>query len=192
MMRRTLISLFAIAAIAPGAVFGQSDVTVNIDRGVLEIRPFTAIYPQSFRQVEDGSEVTVLTLQHNEAPIQCDVLIAERQAGEWNAEAALVSFDQNAVEATWRADFPDFAITAQRLTSFQSGPALYYEGEAQESPLGFPVKIVHAEAVDQGRTYIFECLMELALAAEAVPTIEFMITNFSTRSDAECCVPPAQ
>ncbi|MGV3650177.1 MAG: hypothetical protein ACO1OK_02035 [Devosia sp.] len=171
---------------ATGPVLAQ-DVTVNIDRGVLETRPFTAIYPQSFQQVDDGNAVTVLTLQHNEAPIQCDVLIADGQTEGWTAESALSSFDRGAVETTWREQFPDFAVTESGTRDFQSGPALYYEGEAQQSPLGFPVRIAHAEAADQGRTYIFECLMDLAIAEESETAIAFMIANFSTRADAECC-----
>ena len=184
---------FAIALLgAAGPTLAQGEVTVNIDRGVLETRPFTAIYPQSFRQVDDGNAVTVLTLQHAEAPIQCDVLIADGQAEGWTAESALGGFDQAAIEATWREQFPDFAVTERGTRDFQSGPALYYEGEAQQSPLGFPVKVLHAEAADQGRTYIFECLMDLAIAAESETTIAFMIANFSTRADAECCVPLPQ
>lgn len=179
-----------LLAIQPDLALGQQEVAVNIDRGVIETRPFTAIYPQSFQQVDDGNEVSVLTLQHAQAAIQCDVLVADGQAEGWTAETALSGFDRAAVETTWRADFPDFTITNQGLVDFQSGPALYYEGEAQEGPLGFPVKVMHAEAADQGRTYIYECIMDLALAAEAAPTIAFMLANFSTRSDAECCTAP--
>ena len=139
---------------------------------------------------EDGNEESVLTLQHAEAPIQCDVLVADGAAEGWSADSALSGFDRAAVESTWRSDFADFTITAQQLTGFQSGPALYYEGEARQSPMGFPVKVMHAEAADGGRTYIFECIMDLALAEETRPVVQFMIANFSTRSDAECCVAP--
>lgn len=189
-MRPIPATVLSLAFALPSIALAQQEVTVNIDRGVLAERPYTVAYPQSFQKVEDGNEESVLTLQHAEAPIQCDVLVADGAAEGWSADSALSGFDRAAVESTWRSDFADFTITAQQLTGFQSGPALYYEGEARQSPMGFPVKVMHAEAADGGRTYIFECIMDLALAEETRPVVQFMIANFSTRSDAECCVTP--
>jgi hypothetical protein len=81
-------------------------------------------------------------------------------------------------------------VSEHKLIDFRSGPALYYRGEAQRSPLGFPVTVAHAEATDSGRTYVYECIMAQSIAADALPTVDFLIANFSTRSDAECCVAP--
>jgi hypothetical protein len=54
--------------------------------------------------------------------------------------------------------------------------------------MGIPLTIVHTEAVDAGRGYTLDCLFATEIAAQARPIVDFIIANFSTRSDAECCV----
>src|SRR5690606_7000355 len=106
-------------------------------------------------------------------------------------ETALSSLDVNGIVAGWAPDFPGFRVTGQSITQFQSGPALMFEGESDDSPFGTPLRVVHAEAVDGGRFYAVECMVELGEADDARPMIDFLIANFSTRSDGTCCIDPA-
>lgn len=178
-------------AVLCGQSYAQDQTPVVIDRGLTEDLPYTAIYPSVLRSIDDGSPATILTLQHPEAPLQCDAFAVEGAEAGWTAEQALSKLDVRGIEATWIPDFPGFRIVAQGVTQFASGPALLYEGESDDSPLGIPLRIVHAETVDAGRTYAIECLMEKSIAAEARPLVDFFIANFSTRSDGECCIDPS-
>ena len=187
--RRAAI-LLALAGLSTDAL-AQDQAQVVIDRGLTEDLPYTAIYPNVLRSVDDGSPATILTLQHPDAPLQCDAFaVAGAEAG-WTADAALSKLDIPGIEATWTPDFPGFKVVAQSVTRIASGPALLYEGESDNSPLGIPLRIVHVEAVDAGRTYAIECLMDKSIAADARPLVDFFIANFSTRSDGQCCINPA-
>lgn len=188
-----VLRLAVLAALFPAAALAQEtvEVTVNATRGISEDRPFTLFYPAPMQLVEDGDEVTVATLEYPGAPLQCDAMIADGGPADWAADIAAETLDRPGTEAGWLAQFPGFAITDVRTTNFQSGPALLYRGASQNSPMGVPATVVHAEAVDGGRTYIFECLMDSTLAAEAQDLIDFLLANFSTRADGECCVDPA-
>ena len=168
--------------------FAQDQII--IDRGLTEELPYTAAYPDVLRTVDDGSTATILTLQHPDAPLQCDVFVVPGASDGWSAQGALDSLDIAGIEATWIPDFPGFKVTGQSLAQFASGPALFYEGQSEGSPLGIPLDIVHAEAVDAGRTYAIECLIGKDIAADARPMIDFLIANFSTRSDGQCCINP--
>lgn len=179
-----------LCILACGSALAQ-ETTVTVDRGLTEDLPYTLIFPDSLRSVDDGSPITIATLQHPNAPLQCDAMIAEGGPATWNADAALQTLDIPGTEASWVTDFPGFTIANTGLVQFQSGPALLYEGKSENSPLGVPASIVHAEAVDGGRTYILECLTDASIAADARPLIDFLIANFSTRSDGDCCIDPA-
>ena len=183
-------ALVLAVASSAGLALAQDQAQVVIDRGLTEDLPYTAIYPSVLRSVDDGSPATILTLQHPDAPLQCDAFIVAGGDADWSAEAALSKLDVAGIEATWTPDFPGFKVVAQSVVRFASGPALLYEGESDDSPLGVPLRIVHAEAVDAGRTYAIECLMEKSIAADARPLIDFVIANFSTRSDGQCCIDP--
>jgi hypothetical protein len=186
-MRSLIVSGAMLVACAAAVA---QEATVTIDRGLTEDRPYTLIYPDILKSIDDGSPITIATLQHPEAPLQCDAMIADGASAGWTAEAAVAALDVAGTEQGWVTDFPGFAITNTVLTAFQSGPALMYEGESTDSPLGLPLHIVHAEAVDGGRTYVLECLVEKSVAEGAKPLIDFLIANFSTKSDGECCVDP--
>lgn len=182
--------LIAVAGLS-GQALAQDQTQVSIDRGLTEDLPYTAIYPSVLRSIDDGSPATILTLQHPEAPLQCDVFAVEGGEAGWTAEEALGKLDIRGIEATWLPDFPGFRVVAQSVTRFASGPGLLYEGESEDSPLGIPLHIVHAEIVDAGRTYAVECLMDKSIATDARPLVDFVIANFSTRSDGQCCINPA-
>jgi len=184
-------ALVLAVASSAGLALAQDQAQVVIDRGLTEDLPYTAIYPSVLRSVDDGSPATILTLQHPDAPLQCDAFAVAGAEPDWTADAALSKLDVAGIEATWAPDFPGFKVVAQSVTRFASGPALLYEGESDNSPLGIPLRIVHAEAADAGRTYAIECLMEKSIAADARPLVDFFIANFSTRSDGQCCINPA-
>lgn len=171
-----------VAAMLCGSVAAQEQaVTLHSTDAEL---PYTVIYPEALQPVEDGSDATILTLRHPVVPLQCDVFAVAGAEEGWAAEAALQNLDVAGIEATWAPDFPGFRIVGRQLTAFASGPALLYEGESEGSPLGVPLRVIHAEAVDNGRTYAIECLVERSVAAaEARPLVDFLIANFSTRSD---------
>lgn len=178
--------------LAPVPVAAQTSTTINVARGLETEQPYSIFFPAPLAAIEDGSETTAITIQHPQAPLQCDTLIGAYAPANWDPEAAAQQLDKPAIEASWVESFPGFTVTSQGITSFQSGPALLYEGDSTSSPMGLPMHVIHAEAVDGGRTYIIECLLGRDIAAEARPLIDFVIANFSTRADAECCVQPKE
>ena len=171
-------------------VLAQDQVQMIIDRGLTDDLPYTAIYPNALQSIDDGSSETILTLQHPDALLRCDFLSVPGASDGWTAESALSSLDVAGIEATWTPNFPGFKLDNQSIARFASGPALFYEGQADSSPMGPPVAIIHAEAVDNGRSYAVECLVDRNVAAEARPMIDFIIANFSTKSDGQCCIDP--
>ena len=185
----TLVAALILAATPP--VIAQDQVQMSVVQGQTAERPFTVIYPNVLQVFDDGSDVTVLTLRHPDAIMQCDALVQDGAPADWNADAALAGLDTAGIVSTWTPDFPGFKVTGQSVTRFQSGPALMYEGESENSPFGVPAKIVYAEAVDGGRNYAIQCIVELGEAADARPMVDFIVANFSTRSDGTCCVDPA-
>ena len=184
-------ALVAALAVLTGPVLAQGQqVQVIIDRGLTDDLPYTAIYPNVMRSVDDNNSETILTIQHPDALMQCDFFSVAGAPDGWSADAALASLDAAGIEAAWTPNFPGFKLGGQSVGSFASGPSLFYEGQADSSPMGPAVNVVHAEAVDSGRTYIVECLVDSSVAAEARPMIDFIIANFSTRSDGQCCINP--
>ena len=182
-------SVFLALSASVGTSLAQDQSQVVIDRGLTEDLPYTAIYPSVLRSVDDGSPATILTLQHPDAPLQCDVFAVPGAEADWTAESALDKLDVAGIEATWAPDFPGFKVVAKSVTQFASGPALLYEGESDNSPLGVPLRIVHAQAIGGDITYAIECLMEKSISGEARPMVDFFIANFSTSSDGKCCIP---
>ena len=179
------------AALAQEATGDTVEVTVQVSRGLTPERPYTVIYPNNLQLVEDGDDITVATLEFPGAPFQCDAMVAEGGAADWTADAAVTGLDRAGTEAGWIEQFPGFAISTVETVAFQSGPALFYQGASTTSPLGGPATIFHAEAVDAGRTYIYECLADTAIPGEAKALVNFLFANFSTRADGECCTDPA-
>jgi hypothetical protein len=185
------ILLAALAMVAVPPVSAQEQVQMVVVQGQTPERPFTVIYPDVLEVVDDGSDVTVLTLRHPNAVMQCDAMVQDGAGSGWSAESALENLDVDGIVSTWSPDFTGFKVTGQSISQFQSGPALMFEAESDSSPLGVPLKIIHAEATDGGRFYAIECLVERGAANDARPMVDVIIANFSTRSDGTCCVDPA-
>ncbi|MDB5587590.1 MAG: hypothetical protein JWP26_2560 [Devosia sp.] len=177
--------LLAAAALLPVGAYAQSDVTVT--RSILPDQPYTLIYPAVMTAT--GGAADPLTINHPDAPLQCSVTIVPAVADtNWTPDSALADFDDAKVAATWTESFPGFTVASKGTTAYQSGPALIYEGQSTNSPMGVPLTIMHTETVDGGRGYVLDCLFATEVAEKARPIASFIIANFSTKADAECCV----
>ncbi|MDB5537094.1 MAG: hypothetical protein JWQ65_1969 [Devosia sp.] len=177
--------LLAAAALLPVGAYAQSDVTVT--RSILPDQPYTLIYPAIMTAT--GGAAEPLTINHPDAPLQCSVTIVPAVADtNWTPDSALADFDDAKVAATWTESFPGFTVASKGTTAYQSGPALIYEGQSTNSPMGVPLTIMHTETVDGGRGYVLDCLFATEVAEKARPIASFIIANFSTKADAECCV----
>lgn len=182
--------------LVPGVALAQS---VNLTRSILPDQPYTLIYPDTM--IASGGATGPLTINHPNAPLQCDLTIVPVEDTGWTADGALASLVDDEIVASWSETFPGFELGTKATTAYQSGAALIYEGTSTDSPMGVPLTIVHTETVDNGRGYALDCLFATEFAAQARPIVSFIIANFSTRADAECCIgvepeiepaPPAQ
>jgi len=176
-------ALVVLAGLLPVTAYAQN---VNITRSVLADQPYTLIYPDSMSASGGGDEP--LSLSHPDAPIYCDLTIVPVAATDWTAESALAKLDDTEVTANWSGTFPGFTLGTKAVKPYQSGPALYYDAQSTDSPMGMPLTIVHTQTVDGGQGYVLDCLYSTAIAAEARPVVDFIIANFSTKPDAECCI----
>jgi hypothetical protein len=168
-----------------------TEVTITATRSLDPALPYTLFYPAPMLLVEDGEDYTIATLEYPGTALHCDAMIGQGGAPDWSAETAAATLDRAGTEAAWLEQFPGFAISTVETVNMQSGPAMFYEGASQNSPFGVPTTIFHAEAVDGGRTYIYECLADTTIAPGVKGLVNFLFANFSTRSDGECCVDPA-
>lgn len=167
----------------PAAAYAQS---VNVTRSILQDQPYTIIYPDFM--IPSGGATEPLSLTHPSVPLQCDITIVPVEDTTWSADSALASLDDGEVAASWARTFPGFTLSSKSTTPYQSGAALLYDGQSTDSPMGIPLTIVHTETVDSGRGYTLDCLFATEVTQQARPIVDFIIGNFSTRSDAECCV----
>jgi hypothetical protein len=169
--------------LAPGVALAQS---VNLTRSILPDQPYTLIYPDTM--IASGGATGPLTINHPNAPLQCDLTIVPVEDTEWTPESALAALVDDDIVASWSETFPGFELGTKATTAYQSNTALIYEGTSTDSPMGVPLTIVHTETVDNGRGYALDCLFATEFAAQARPIVNFIIANFSTRADAECCI----
>jgi hypothetical protein len=180
----------AVAALAgvcmgllPAASMAQS---VNITRSILADQPYTLIYPETM--IATGGASESLTINHPNAPLQCELSVVPVEDTSWTAESALGALDRDAVTAGWIESLPGFALGTASTTAFQDATALIYEGTSTDSPMGMPLTLVHTETVAQSRGYVLDCLYATEVADQARPIVDFILANFATRSDAECCI----
>lgn len=182
-IRWAILCFSASAMLLTGPAFAQS---VNVTRSVLTDQPYTLIYPDVM--VATGGADEPLTINHPDAPLQCSLTIVPVEDTGWTPENALSSLDDAAVSANWTTTFPGFTLGTKGVTAYQSGPALIYDGQSTDSPMGVPVTIVHTETVATSRGYVLDCLFATEVAERARPIVDFIIANFSTHADAECCI----
>ncbi|HZP21025.1 MAG TPA: hypothetical protein VFB16_12560 [Bauldia sp.] len=187
--RRAGLLAAAVLAAAGTTEAMAEDIRFEVAHSLRPDQPFTVIYPDFMVRGATLSG-SAFHLDYPGHPLQCEVLVRPDTEAGWTAEHALSSFDVASAEAMWRETFPRFEARQKGLTSFQSGPAFLYWGETGENPSGVPLNIYRAEAVDAGRLYVVECFVPTANAAELLNLVTFLIRNFSTRPDAECCIDP--
>lgn len=186
-IRRASLCLLAAALLLPVPAFAQA---IGVTRSIVPDQPYAVFYPDAM--VPSGGAGEPLLLNHPAAPLQCSMDVVAVEDTGWTAEGALASLDDSAVAANWTTDFPGFAIANKGITAYQSGPALIYDGQSTNSPMGMPLTIVHTETVDGGLGYVLDCFFATEAAAQARPIVDFIVANFSTRTDAECCTAEAK
>ncbi|SMQ66310.1 hypothetical protein SAMN06295905_1448 [Devosia lucknowensis] len=200
-MKHAVVSGLAVMALvfSPALASAQS---VSVARSVLPTTPYTLIFPEPMVAASQSIDPVSVTINHPGAPLQCDMTIVPVDDTEWTAEGALNSVDDAEVAAAWSDIMPGFALGAKTTAEYQDATALLYEGSSPESNMGVPLTVVHTETVVSGRGYTLDCYYATAEAANARPLVDFIIANFATRSDADCCIgaevapveetPPAQ
>jgi len=171
------------AAAMPIAALGQS---VSVTRSIFADQPYTLIYPDVM--TASGGAGEPLVINHPNAPLQCDLSIVPVEDTQWTAESALSQIDTAAVTASWAETFPGFVLGASGTTQYQDATALIYEGTSESSPMNVPVTLVHTETVASGRGYALDCIYATSVAEQIRPLVDFIVANFATRSDAECCI----
>lgn len=181
--RHILSCAVGVIFLTPNLAMAQS---VNVTHGILPDRPYTIIYPDAM--VATGGAGEPLIINHPNAPLQCTSEIVPVEDTGWTAQSALDNLDTAEIAKSWADRFPGFAVTAKSIARYQSGDALLYEGTSTDSPMGEPLTMVHTETVDSGRGYTLECMYATKFAEQARPIVDFIITNFSTKADAECCI----
>lgn len=181
------ISVVALATLglvlSPTLAAAQS---VNITRSVLPTLPYTLIFPQPM--VASGGGEDPVTINHPAAPLQCDMRVVPAEDTGWTAEGALGALDDAEVAASWSHIMPGFVMGSKGTTPYQDATALIYDGSSPESSMGMPLTVVHTETVANGRGYTLDCYYATDQAEQARPIVDFIIANFATRSDAECCI----
>lgn len=170
--------------LVPVTAFAQ---TAGITGSPLPDQPYTLIYPEVM--VTSGEVGGPLTINHPGLPLQCVLTVVPVEDTGWTAEGALAALDAGAIASGWSATFPGFTLGASQVTSYQSNPALQYEGTSTGGEQG-PITLVHTETVDGGNGYTLDCFYATEMAAEARPVVDAIIANFSTRQDAQPVVTP--
>lgn len=170
--------------LVPVAAFAQ---TAGISGSPLPDQPYTLIYPNVM--VTSGELGGPVTINHPGLPLQCLLTVVPVEDTSWTAEGALAALDPATVAAGWNETFPGFVLGASLVTSYQSGPALQYEGTSTGGAQG-PIVLVHSETVDAGNGYTLDCFYATEKAAEARPIVDSIIANFSTKLDAQPVVTP--
>ncbi|KQN74225.1 hypothetical protein [Devosia sp. Leaf64] len=182
--KRLLAIVVSMSAVAlPATSYAQ---TINVTRSIFPDQPYTLIYPEAM--VATGGAGEPLTINHPNAPLQCDLSVVPVEDADWSAEAAVAALDASAITEAWVETFPGFTLGETGTKNYQDATALYYEGTSESSSMGVPITLVHSETVAQSRGYSLDCIYATSVAEQVRPAVEFIIANFSTRSDADCCV----
>lgn len=184
-MKYNAVAALAVLSLvlSPALAAAQS---VVVTRSVLPALPYTLIYPEPM--IASGGGADPLVINHPEAPLQCEMRVVPVEDTGWTAETALDQINDGDVATSWAEIMPSFAMGAKGITSYQDATALIYDGSSPESAMGVPLTVVHTETVSNGRGYILDCLYATAEAEQARPIVDFIIANFATRLDAECCI----
>jgi hypothetical protein len=187
MMKQTLVAVLAglSLVVSPTLAAAQS---VSVTRSILDDLPYTLIFPEPMVVAGGTVEPVSVTINHPEAPLQCDMRVVPVEDTDWTAEGALGAINDAEVASSWSDIMPGFVLNAKSTATFQDATALLYEGSSPESKMGVPLTLVHTETVANGRGYTLDCYFATEQAENARPIVDFIIANFATRSDADCCI----
>lgn len=181
---RVLVGLAAGGMmLAPVLAMAQE---VSITRSVFQDLPYTLIYPAALQATGGGADP--VTLNHPDAPLQCDMRVVPVEDTSWTVDGALADLDDAEVASAWADTLPGFAVASKGTVQYQDAAALTYEGTSTDSAMGMPLTLVHTETVASGRGYVLDCLFAADQTEQARPLVDFIVANFSTRADAECCI----
>lgn len=158
-----------------------------IEGSPLPDQPYTLIYPDVM--VKSGELGGPVTINHPTLPLQCVLTVVPVDDTGWTAEGALAALDPTAIAAGWQESLPGFTVLESKITAYQSGPALLYQGTSQ-GETGTTVTLVHTETVDGGNGYALDCFHGTEEGLEAGPIVDAIIANFATRQDAQPVVTP--
>ncbi|MHA6297808.1 hypothetical protein [Devosia sp. CAU 1758] len=184
-MKHTAVAALAVLGLVLSPTLAAAQ-NVNVVRSILPTLPYTLIYPEPM--TASGGGEAPITINHPEAPLQCEMSVVPVEDTTWTAEEALNALDDGEVAASWSEIMPGFALTSKGLTDYQDATALIYDGTSPESAMGVPLTVVHTETVSNGRGYVLDCLFATDQAEQARPVVDFIIANFATASDADCCI----
>lgn len=186
-MKHTALAGLAVLGLvlSPSLAAAQS---IHITRSILPNLPYTLIFPEPMVVAGSAMDPVMVTINHPEAPLQCDMSVVAVEDTDWTAEAALGALDDAEVATSWAEIMPGFTLGSKSTVAYQDATALLYDGNSPESSMGMPLTVVHTEAVSNGRGYVLDCLYATAEAERARPIVDFIISNFSTQSDADCCI----
>lgn len=189
MKRLSAVVTFAglVAGLAAATAQAQD---ISISRSSNPDVPFTLIYPSTM--VASGDAQDMLTLNHPNAPLQCQLSIVPVEDTSWTAEDALATLDVTDVASGWAETFPGFSIGETGTRPYQDATALFYNASSLGSPMGVPLDIVHTETVANARGYVLDCLYDSSVEQQARPIVDFILSNFATSSDVEGPLPNPQ
>ncbi len=122
----------------------------------------------------------------------------ETSLTKWFATDASFEAANEAIQIHGAYGFSDEYDVERYMRNSRGG--VIYEGTSESSPMNVPVTLVHTETVASGRGYALDCIYATSVAEQIRPLVDFIVANFATRSDAECCIgataepeaPPAQ
>lgn len=189
MKHKSVLAMLAGLGLALSPVMAAAQ-TVNITRSEPNALPYTLIYPETMEASGGGD--APLIINHPNAPLQCEMAVVAVEDTAWTAEAALSSLDDASVATAWSEALPGFGVSGKDVVAYQDGTALRYEGSSLGSAMGIPVTLVHAETVAGNGGYVLDCIYATDQAEQARPLVDFIVANFSTRADAECCSQPLE
>lgn len=184
-MKQTAVTAFAVLGLVLTPTLAAAQ-NVSVARSVLPTLPYTLIFPEPMTASGGGGDP--VTVNHPDAPLQCDMNVVPVEDTAWTAESALAALDEAEVAASWAEIMPGFALASKGTTAYQDATALVYDGSSPESAMGMPLTLVHTETVSGGRGYVLDCLFATEQAEQVRPIVDFIVANFATRSDADCCI----
>ncbi|GEM_PF-571487 len=186
-MKHAAVAGLALVSLvfSPALALAQS---VNVTRSILPTSPYTLIFPEPMVTASSSVDPVAMTINHPDAPLQCDMSVVPVEDTDWTPEAALTALDDTQVAAAWAELMPGFALDTKGTTAYQDATALTYVGSSPESAMGVPLTLVHTETVSNGRGYVLDCYYATDQAEQARPIVDFIVANFATRSDADCCI----